>query len=418
MPKTLPIGWSTAVLQDKFDFTKKPRGLRIGDYPEIPFVPMELVPQGSLYFSRFNLKSPDEISSGTYFEPNDLLLSKITPSFENGKQGIIHKLPTPFGIATTEVIPIKGREDESHILFLAFYLVKDDVRKWMAGKMEGSTGRQRLPSNLVKNLELPFPPFLEQRSIAAVLAKIQEAISAQQEIIERTRELKKALMAKIFTEGLRGEHTKETEIGSVPRSWEIKSISDCCFLIVDCPHSTPKFIEDGVRVVRNVNLKDGFILDRPEYFVTEEDYLVRTRRATLNEDDVIFSREAPVGEAGLVPPATRFCLGQRMMQFRTNKDLLNPRFLVYSIYTESIRKRMFSIASGVTAQHINVADMKSFKIPVPTISEQNQIVESIYAVDSSIFAKLEKVDILQDLFKAVLHELMTGSIRTTPLMEA
>ncbi|MEI6208605.1 MAG: restriction endonuclease subunit S [Desulfuromonadales bacterium] len=116
-------------------------------------------------------------------------------------------------------------------------------------------------------------------------------------------------------------------------------------------------MENGVRVIRNVNLKDGFILDTPTYFVTDEDYTARTRRATLREDDVIFSREAPVGEAGLVSTDARLCLGQRMMQFRTDKNQLNPRFLVYAIYSESVRKRLLSLASGVTAQHINVADM-------------------------------------------------------------
>jgi type I restriction enzyme S subunit len=264
---------------------------------------------------------------------------------------------------------------------------------------------------------IAYPPLPEQRSIAAVLSKIQEAIAAQQEIIDRTRELKKALMAKLFIEGLRGEPTNETEIGPVPESWEVKSVAKCCTLIVDCPHSRPKFMEDGVRVIRNMNLKEGFIVDKPSHYVTEEDYLIRTKRATLNDGDIICSREAPVGEAGLVPSGSRLCLGQRMMQFRTVKNVLNPQFFVYCLYTESIRKRMFSLSSGATAQHINVADMKSFKIPLPNIVEQNQIVEAIYSVDSGIFAKKAKMEALQDLFKTMLHELLTGNIRTTPLME-
>ena len=295
-------------------------------------------------------------------------------------------------------------------LFVHYFFQSFDFARFKAGVSVPTLNR-----NLFSNELVTIPPLPEQRSIAAVLAKIQEAIAAQQEIIDRTRELKKALMVKLFTEGLKGEATKETEIGVVPGSWDVKTVKECCTLIVDCPHSTPKFMENGVRVIRNVNLKNGFILDTPTYFVTDEDYTVRTRRATLREDDVIFSREAPVGEAGLVSTDARLCLGQRMMQFRTNKNQLNPRFLVYAIYSESVRKRLLSLASGVTAQHINVADMKSFKIPVPTISEQSQIVEAIFAIDTAIFAKQEKKESLQDLFKTMLHELMTGSIRTTGL---
>lgn len=125
-------------------FTKKPRDLKFDEYESIPFVPMDLVPIGKLSFGDFILKKPSEFSSGTYFETGDLLLAKITPSFENGKQGIIPELPHGFGVATTEVIPIKEIPQVSNIHFLAYFLLRDDIRSSLAGKMEGSTGRQRL----------------------------------------------------------------------------------------------------------------------------------------------------------------------------------------------------------------------------------------------------------------------------------
>jgi type I restriction enzyme S subunit len=108
--------WQAVSLGEIFRFTKKPKDLRYAEFEQIPFIPMELLPVGRTSFDQFLLKGPDEISSGTYFEPGDILLAKITPSFENGKQGIIEKLPTPFGVATTEVIPIKEVEGVSNKL--------------------------------------------------------------------------------------------------------------------------------------------------------------------------------------------------------------------------------------------------------------------------------------------------------------
>ena len=96
---------------DTYEVTKKPRGLDISSLATIPFAPMASIPQGGVYAPEFTLKTPIEIKSGTYFERGDILIAKITPSFENGKQALATGLPTPFGFATTEVIPLRPRND-------------------------------------------------------------------------------------------------------------------------------------------------------------------------------------------------------------------------------------------------------------------------------------------------------------------
>src|SRR5205085_6580180 len=99
------------------EFTKKPRHLRVADFEQIPFVPMALIPSGSVYSNRFVLRRTKAITSGTYFEAGNVLLAKITPCFENGKQAIVTPLPTPFGVATTEVIPFREIPGVSDKLF-------------------------------------------------------------------------------------------------------------------------------------------------------------------------------------------------------------------------------------------------------------------------------------------------------------
>ena len=195
----IPESWKITRLAEAVTFTKKPRDLRYSEYNEIPFVPMELIPIAKLSSGEFILKTNDELKSGTYFEPGDILLPKITPSFENRKQCIIKELPTPFGIATTEIIPIREVEGVSDISYLFYYLLLPNVRISLAGKMQGTTGRQRLSKDALVNLQIPLPPLPEQRSIAAVFQAIDEKIAALEQEVEHLDELFHAMLDELMT---------------------------------------------------------------------------------------------------------------------------------------------------------------------------------------------------------------------------
>ena len=195
----IPESWETGTLGKVAVFTKKPRDLRYSDYNEVPFVPMELIPIAKLFSQEFILKTNDELKSGTYFESGDILLPKITPSFENGKQCIIKELPTPFGIATTEVIPIREIEGVSDISYLFYYLLLPNVRTSLAGKMQGTTGRQRLSKDALVNLQIPLPPLPEQRAIAAVFQAIDEKTAALEKEVEHLDELFHAMLDELMT---------------------------------------------------------------------------------------------------------------------------------------------------------------------------------------------------------------------------
>ena len=195
----LPESWEVVPFETAATFTKKPRNLRYSEYSEIPFVPMELIPIAKLSSEDFILKTNDELKSGTYFEPEDILLPKITPSFENGKQCIIEKLPTPFGIATTEIIPIREVEGVSDKSYLFYYLLLPDVRTSLAGKMQGSTGRQRLRKEALVNLEIPLPPLPEQRAIADVFRAIDEKTAALEKEAQHLDELFHAMLDELMT---------------------------------------------------------------------------------------------------------------------------------------------------------------------------------------------------------------------------
>ena len=227
----IPEEWEVVKLGDAYEFSKKPKEIDIKKYSKIPFIPMEFIPDDEIYCKRYILKKSEEIRSGTFFLKGDLLLAKITPSFENGKQGIVNDLPLNFGYATTEVWTLHNTE-KSDILYLFYYLKKEDVRREIASKMEGSTGRQRVPKNVIQNFLIPLPSLPEQKKIARVLSTIQEAKERTEAVIKAAKELKKSLMKYLFTYGpvplneAENVKLKETEIGLIPEEWEVAKLGD------------------------------------------------------------------------------------------------------------------------------------------------------------------------------------------------
>ncbi len=201
--QSVPASWQLVPIQSAFRFTVKPRDLLIRNTPSIPFLPMERIPIGEVFVSDFEMRKPDEISSGTYFEDGDLLVAKITPSFENGKQAVVEKLPGKFGVATTEVIPIRGIPGKSETLFLHYYLQRPDVRAELAGKMTGTTGRQRLDKDTLENYRIMLPSLPEQREIVRVLSTILGAQQAAREKFKAMQALYQTLLHELLNGKIR-----------------------------------------------------------------------------------------------------------------------------------------------------------------------------------------------------------------------
>jgi Type I restriction modification DNA specificity domain len=133
----------------------------------------------------------------------------------------------------SEALEIVGRDDINQLPALANgrlerMISRDQILRELAGKMEGSTGRQRLSKASLENLELSLPPLPEQRAIARALRSVQEAREERQKELLLERERKAALMQHLFTHGTCDEALKQTEIGEIPESWRVDQLREFC----------------------------------------------------------------------------------------------------------------------------------------------------------------------------------------------
>lgn len=175
----VPESWEVVEFSSIVEYSKKPRNIQIS--PPYKFIPMAKVPLDDIYISEFEQR--DYISSGTFVRSGDLLLAKITPSFENGKQGIL-KIDSQYAYATTEIIPFQGIRQKVETMFLFYYLKMDNIRTFLADKMEGSTGRQRLAKQVLDSLLISLPQISEQIEIYKTLNQLDYKI--QQHLKKKT----------------------------------------------------------------------------------------------------------------------------------------------------------------------------------------------------------------------------------------
>lgn len=142
------------------------------------------------------------------------------------------------------------------------------------------------------------------------------------------------------------------------------NLKDLCLKVIDCPHSTPKWEKSGVTVIRNFNLVDGFIDLTDHYFVSEETYKERTKRAKPEPYDIIISREAPIGVVGIVPPGLKCCLGQRLVLLKINKDIVNPFYVLYALMSDYVQQQIKRAdATGSIVSNLCIPDLEKLKIP-------------------------------------------------------
>ena len=144
--------------------------------------------------------------------------------------------------------------------------------------------------------------------------------------------------------------------------------------IIDCKNRTPPYVDSSeYLVVRTSNVRDGLLILEDIRCTTKEGFIEWTKRGIPRYGDVLFTREAPVGESCLVPPTLRICMGQRMVLLRPNTDLINPYFLSFYLITEECKCEIHQHVIGSTVTRINVDDILKIKIFCPPIAEQEKI---------------------------------------------
>lgn len=413
MEKELPKGWSLSTIEDSteiLDNKRKPvsaseRAKRIGDIPYYGATGIAGAIDDFIFDEELVLLGED----GAPF----LDLGKNVAYLIEGKSWVnnhAHVLKAKLGISSNQF----------------------DYTDYVGG-----TTRLKLNQGNLKKIPFPLPPLAEQKRIVAkldtlfaslentkirlekiptLLKNFKQAVLTQAvtgklteqwregKVLESGKELLKRIVyerSKILNAEIEDGKTESKRIirklekleynkpsGSIPKGWEWTCFMESCLKVVDCHNKTAPYVDEGIRLLRTTNIKGGKIVLEGSKFITEETYDYWSKRCPPKPLDILFTREAPMGEAVIIPEGMKVCMGQRMMLLRTIPGLISSQYILYNILDYSFQDRMISNAIGTGVKHLRVGDVERLTFPLPSFQEQTEIVRRV----ESLFAKVDAIE--------------------------
>ncbi|MDD5559686.1 restriction endonuclease subunit S [Candidatus Methylomirabilis sp.] len=403
--------WSKAFVGRLADVNPRYRVKKGRDYPFI-----EMAAVGENFRGILSLDSRMLEGSGlSRFRVGDTLFAKITPCPENGKVAFVSYLPDDVGLGSTEFIVLSPRPGIDP-RFLYHLACSHPVRGRAAARMEGSTGRQRVPEEVfTRRLLVPIPNSFEQAAIARILDAVDTALERTRAAVDRARELRRGLLQAAFEFVNSQEPEQDSDSGRIPRSWDaIKSKQ--AFVIVTGGCSSV----DALRLPRDGETPDS-------WFMKVDDFNALANRRTIVQTKLGF-READNRLFKVLPPGTLVIAkrGAAILKNRVRMTAvpvaLDPNLMALQVLpgmrAEFLRYQLewrnlsrYVEDSGVP--QLNNKDLYPRYFLRAPDDRQREIIETVGAAEVLEHALIAKCDAFEALKKSLMYDLFTGRVRVS-----
>ena len=302
-----------------------------------------------------------------------------------GKVGIA-QIPLYTNEAIAAFVPLEAKTLLNEYLFHAL--------QYFGSNLEGQRAvmGQTLNKASLSQITIPLPPLDEQRRIAAILDevnRIQALVSGWEALVRQFEE-------SIFRGFAQNAPTSPLE--------------DLSVAVIDCPHSTPKWAEEGEICLWTGNLAVGSLKWDKRRYVSSKTFEERTKRAELVEGDIVLSREGTVGIAAKIPAGLRACMGQRLVQVRPDLEKTSSNWLLQSILYSLDPNRIGMLMVGATSKHLNVKDLRKLKVPVLGPAELSRFETQIEMTDKLRQLLSKRFELVAELQKSLSTRAFQGEL--------
>ena len=295
-------------------------------------------------------------------------------------------------------------EIEINPYYMAYMLRSRSIRNQLVILAQGIS-RYNISKNQVMKIEVPFPALAEQKMIGECLTNIDNLITLHQRKLDQLKTLKKYFLQNMFP--AKGEKVPRIRFKGFTGDWEQHKLDNLC-LIIDTKHATAPITNEktSYRMIRTDCVRNGRLLVENMDSVTKEIYDKWSERIHLKAGDIVFTREAPMGESAIIPDdGNSYFPGQRIVTIRS-KGNVSTLFINYLIYANEFRREIrIRDSAATTVANFGIPSIKNYVAQLPCVKEQRKIGKYFNQLDNIITLHQRKLEQLQTMKKFMLQNL-------------
>lgn len=275
----------------------------------------------------------------------------------------------------------------------------------------------------IEQLPIPVAPLTEQKKIARILTTLDSLIEKTEALIAKYQAIKQGMMHDLFTRGVDSSGQlrptqqqapdlyKQSELGWIPKEWEVDQIENVLARIIDYRGKTPTKASNGVPLITAKNIRMGYIDENPQEFINERDYRNGMTRGIPQKGDVLFTTEAPLANVAQLDTDERRAFAQRVIILQCN-ERMDSDYLTYRLMTNETRSSIKERGSGSTVEGIKQSQFRLVNIAFPKdIDEQGCVANRLRQVDSQIVAEQRSLEKYRTIKSGLMQDLLTGKVR-------
>ena len=277
-----------------------------------------------------------------------------------------------------------------------FHILNSDYFEQQCIQSSKGVAQKNMSTEWLKDYEIPLYSKEEQAIIERILDKVRAITSARQQEFRTLDGLIKARFVEMFGDPVAND-----------MGWDTLPLENVCKAIVDCPHSTPSYTNEdtGFMCIRTSIVKKNKILWDDIEYISEDEFAKRIQRKKPEVGDIVYTREGAIlGIAAIIDRDCNVALGQRSMLLSPDIYKCTSEFLCVAMNSDSFLDNALRGVSGSASPHINVGDIKAFKMIMPPIELQEQFSDFVKQVDKSKVVVKQAHDKAQLLFDSLMQK--------------
>jgi type I restriction enzyme S subunit len=296
-------------------------------------------------------------------------------------------------------------------------------------KLNEATGVPSISRDYLYRIKFCTPAYAQQQKIAKILSTVDNLIEKTQSLIDKYTAVKQGMMADLFTSGIdltpgdnygqlrpsvteAPELYQQTELGWVPKDWDVIELGKICHKITDGSHQSVKTTEDGdVPFLFVSSIRNGQVLWDKTALITKDDYAIISKGREPKKGDVLYTAVGSYGYAACVDEDAEFSFQRHIAYIKPDGALINSFFLTELLNFGVMKCWADKVALGNAQKTVTLGELAKYPIILPTYAEQEVITNNIEKINDTINTETKTISKYKNVKKGLMQDLLTGKVR-------